>query len=54
MFNGYDPKSVDEVIEQITEDYAAMQKTAPPKKPKTIRACRRFSAAGCCVGWEWP
>ena len=22
MFNGYDPKSVDEVIEQITEDYA--------------------------------
>ena len=34
MFNGYDPKSVDEVIEQITEDYAAMQKENAALKAK--------------------
>ena len=34
MFNGYDPKSVDEVIEQITEDYAAMQKENAALKSK--------------------
>lgn len=34
MFNGYDPKSVDEVIEQITEDYAAMQKENAALKVK--------------------
>lgn len=34
MFNGYDPKSVDEVIERITEDYAAMQKENAALKAK--------------------
>ncbi len=34
MFNGYDPKSVDEVIEQITEDYATMQKENAALKAK--------------------
>lgn len=34
MFNGYDPKSVDEVIEHITEDYAAMQKENAALKSK--------------------
>ena len=34
MFNGYDPKSVDDVLEQITEDYAAMQKENAALKSK--------------------